>query len=50
MCTPLPNNCMFYPLVNDEIMDLIKLKAFADDTLKIAKMTITFFDRVEYTV
>ena len=35
---------------NDKILDLTKLKAFADDKLKIAKMRISLFDRVENTV
>ena len=37
-------------LPNDKILDLTKLKAFADDKLKIAKMRISLFDRVENTV
>ena len=31
-------------------MDLVKFKAFADNTLNIANMVISFFDRVENTV
>ena len=38
------------PLPNDKIFDLTKLKALADDKLKVAKMMISLFDRVENTV
>ena len=31
-------------------MDITKLKAFADNKVNIAKMTISLFDRVENTV
>ena len=37
-------------LSNNKILDMTKLKAFADDKLNIAKMTISVFDRVENTV
>ena len=45
----LPNPKAFesYPLPNDKFLDVNKLKAFADDRLNIAKMTISLFDRVE---
>ena len=33
-----------------KFLDVTKLKAFADDKLKVAKMTIFLFDRVENTV
>ena len=33
-----------------QILDMTKLKAFADDKSNIAKMTISLFDRVENTV
>ena len=32
------------------MLDVTKSKAFADDKLNVAKMTITLFDRVENTV
>ena len=32
---------------NDNIVDLVKLKAIADNKLNIAKMTISLLDRVE---
>ena len=35
---------------NDKILDVTKLKAFADDKLNVAKMTIFLYDRVENTV
>ena len=38
------------PLPNDKILNVNKLKAFADDKLNVAKMTISLFDRVEITV
>ena len=38
-----------YPLPNDKILDLTKLKAFADDNLKVAYMKIFLFDGVENT-
>ena len=34
-------------LSNDKFLDVIKLKAFADDKLNVAKMTIFLFDRAE---
>ena len=37
-------------LPNEKKMDMTKLKAFADDNLNIAKMTISLFDKVENTV
>ena len=40
----------FNPLLNNKILDMTKLKAFADDKLNIAKMTVSLFDRVENTV
>ena len=39
----------FNPFPND-ILDMIKLKAFADDKLNIAKMPISPFDRAENIV
>ena len=35
--------------MNDKILDMTKLKAFADDKLNIAEMMISIFDRVENT-
>ena len=40
----------FNSLPNDKILEVTKLKAFADDKLNVAKMTISLFDRVENTV
>ena len=37
-------------LPNDKIVEVTKLKAFADDKLNIAKMMNSLFDRVENTV
>ena len=39
----------FDPLPNDLSLDLTKLKVFADDKIKFAKMRISSFDRVENT-
>ena len=39
-----------YPLLNNNFLDMTKLKAFADDKLNISKMTISLCDRVENTV
>ena len=38
------------PFPNDKISDVTKLKAFADDKLKIREKVISLFDRVENTV
>ena len=38
---------VFNPLPDDKILDVIKLKAFPDDNLNVAMMTIPPFDRVE---
>ena len=38
------------PLPNDKILDVTKLKAFAEEKLNIAKMTISLFDKVKNTV
>ena len=40
----------FILLPKDKILDVTKLKAFADHTLHVAKLEISFFDRVESTV
>ena len=39
----------FNPFPNNKILDMTKLKAFADDRLNIIKMMISLFDRVENT-
>ena len=38
------------PLPNDKILELTKMKAFADNKLNVAYMTISLFDRVKNTV
>ena len=38
------------PLPNDKSLDMTKLKAFAYHKLKVAKLMIFLFDRVENTV
>ena len=38
------------PLPNDKIVDMTKLKAFADEKSNVAEMAISLFDRVENTV
>ena len=40
----------FNPLSNGKILDMTKLKAFADDKLNVAKMTISLYDTVENTM
>ena len=35
---------------HNKILDVTKLKAFADDKLNIVKMAISLFDKVENTV
>ena len=37
----------FNPLSNNKILDMTKLKAFADNRFIVAKMTVSLFDRVE---
>ena len=37
-------------LRNDKILDVTKLKAFADDKINVAQMMISVFDRVENIV
>ena len=37
-------------LPNDNILDMTKLKAFADEKLNVAKMMISLLNRVENTV
>ena len=41
---------MFNPIPNDKIWDVSKFKAFAYGKLKIDRMTISLFDKVENTV
>ena len=38
------------PLPNDKILDWSNLKAFVDDKLNIARMTISLLDRVQNNV
>ena len=38
------------PLPDSKILDVIKLKALADDKLNVAKMMLSLLDRVENTV
>ena len=38
------------PLPNDKFLDMTKLKAYADDKLNFAKITIPLCNRVENTV
>ena len=42
------NNFNTFP--NEKILDVSKLKAFADDKLSIARMMISLIDRIENTV
>ena len=35
---------LFNPLLNDKFLDVTKFKEFADDKLKVAKMTIFLYD------
>ena len=39
-----------YPLSNDKLMDMTKLKAFANDKLNVDKITISLCYRVESSV
>ena len=39
-----------YPLPNDNVLDMTKLKAFADEKLNFAKMTISLCNSVGNTV
>ena len=44
-------NVLFHnSLPNDKILDWSKLKVFADNKIKVLKMMIFVFDRVENTV
>ena len=40
----------FHSLLNDKILDWSKLRAFADNKIKVLKMMIFVFDRVEKNV
>ena len=40
----------FNSLPNNKILDVTKLKAFADDKIKVAQMLISIFDRIENIV
>ena len=46
-CTKVMN--FVNPLPNNKILDMTKLKAFADDKLNVTKMKISLYDRVENT-
>ena len=41
---------ILFSLPNDTILDWSKLKAFADEKLRVAKMIISVYDRVENIV
>ena len=43
-------SCMVNTLQNDKILQLTRLKTFAEDKLNIAKTMISLCDRVENTV
>ena len=45
-----PYGSSFNPLPNDKLLDWFKLKAFADDNLKVIKLMIYVLDRVENIV
>ena len=47
---PLHYILVFNPLPDDKILDMTKLKAFADEKLNVTKMVISLFDRVESIV
>ena len=49
MSKRLGENELFNPLPNNNFLDLTKLKSFADNKLKVAKITIFLFDRAENT-
>ena len=40
----------FNPFPNDKFLDVTKLKAFADEKLNVAKISIFLFDKAENTV
>ena len=46
----MPNFNALNSLPNDKILDWSKLKAYADDKIKVLKMIIFVFDRVENIV
>ena len=41
---------LFNPLLNDKFLDMSKLKAFADNKLNVAEMTVFLFDKEENSV
>ena len=41
---------MFSSLPNDKILDMTKLKAFADDKLNVAKIMVSLLNRIENPV
>ena len=40
----------FNSLPNDQILDVTKLKAFADDKINVAQMLLSVFDKIENVV
>ena len=44
------NLSVFNTLPNNKILDVIKLKAFADDTISVAEMLISVIDKIENIV
>ena len=50
LCVIWNSILLFIPLPNDKILNVTKLKAFAENKLNISKLTISLFDRVENTV
>ena len=44
------SKAIFNPIPNIKFLDMIILRAFADDKIKVAKLTIFLFDRAENTV
>ena len=52
---PFQNTCIhgevfFNPLLNNKILEMTKLKAFADDKLNVADTKISLYERAENTV
>ena len=41
---------LFNPLPNDKSLDVTNFEAFADDKIKVAKIRISLFERVDNTV
>ena len=49
-CMKIITLILFNALPNDRILNMTKLKSLADDKLKVSKMRISLFDRVENAV